>query len=171
MSKTFKEKLHQIKCFIFDVDGVFTDGTVMVMANGDQNRNMNIKDGYALQHAIKQGYKVAIISGGSSEGVRTRFKGLGVTDIYLGQRHKLGAFEDYLAIYNLNPEEILYMGDDLPDYEVMQKVGLACCPANAATEIKTISHYISPKNGGDGCVRDVIEQVLKNHAKWLDDTV
>lgn len=166
--KNYKEHLKDISTFIFDVDGVLTDGKVFVTTEGEQYRNMNIKDGYALQLAVKKGFRVAIISGGNNEGVRVRLKGLGLTDIYLGQRHKMDAFEDLKAIYNLKPEEILYMGDDIPDYEVMSQCGLATCPADAAPEIQRICDYVSPKAGGQGCARDVLQQVMKVQGKWMN---
>jgi len=166
--KNYKEHLASITTFIFDVDGVLTDGRVMITTSGEQYRNMNIKDGYALQLAVKKGYNVAIISGGNNEGVRLRLKGLGLTDIYLGQSHKMDAFEDLLAIYDLKEDEVLYMGDDIPDYEVMQRSGLATCPNDAAEEIKSISDYVSPIKGGNGCVRDVLEQTMKAQNKWMN---
>lgn len=166
MKKHFKEQMNDINTFIFDVDGVFTNGYVHVFANGELARQMNIKDGYAVKVAIDMGYKVCIISGGTNEGVRTRFKGLGVTDIYLGVHDKLEKLQELIDMYQLSPAAILYMGDDIPDYEVMLRVGLATCPNDAANEIQTIAAYISHKKGGEGCVRDVIEQVLKVQGKW-----
>ena len=164
----FKEDLKHVKAFIFDVDGVFTNSNVYLHPNGELMRSMNIKDGYAVQYAVRKGYPVAIISGGSSESVRTRFVNLGVTDIYLKYSDKKLAFDDFLAKYDIKPKEILYMGDDIPDYEVMKQVGFPTCPSNAVEEIKSISVYISDRTGGDGCVRDVIEQVLKLQGKWLE---
>ena len=139
----------------------------MVTTDGQQYRNMNIRDGYALQLALKKGYRVAVISGGNNKGVRVRLKGLGLTDIYLGQRRKMEAFEHLMAICHIKEEEILYMGDDIPDYEVMNRCGLATCPADAAEEIKSICDYISPRAGGHGCARDVLEQVMKVQGKWM----
>jgi 3-deoxy-D-manno-octulosonate 8-phosphate phosphatase (KDO 8-P phosphatase) len=165
----FKGDLNAVRAFVFDVDGVFTDGNVYLHPSGDMMRSMNIKDGYAIQHAIKQGYIICIISGGRSESVRTRFKKLGVTDIYLGSNYKMDDFEDFLYKYSLKAENILYMGDDLPDYEIMKEVGMPTCPLDAAQEIKNISRYISDKKGGEGCVRDIIEQVLRLQGKWLND--
>ncbi|QQS50291.1 MAG: HAD-IIIA family hydrolase [Bacteroidota bacterium] len=165
----FKEKLHLIKAFVFDVDGVFTDGQVYLMAGNEYVRAMNIKDGYAVQHCVKAGYPVAIISGGTSEEVRKRFSNLGITDIYLRSSNKLDDFEDFRFKYHLEYENILYMGDDLPDYEVMQRCGIPSCPADAADEIKDISIYISNKRGGEGCVRDVIEQAMRLHGNWFND--
>jgi len=163
----FKEQLHKIKAFIFDVDGVFTNSNVFLHPGGDMMRSMNIKDGYAVQYAVKKGYIVGIISGGDSESVRMRFQRLGVTDIYLKSSHKIGDFDDMMYKYQLSSEEILYMGDDIPDFEAMKKSGIATCPADAVPEIKAISDYISDKDGGRGCVRDIIEQVLKLQGNWL----
>ena len=166
MEISYKELMPQISTFIFDVDGVLTDGSVYVHTNGELVRKMNIKDGYALKSAVDAGFKVCIISGGSNEGVRTRLKGLGITDIFLGAHNKIEQYEELLKKYNLNPENILYMGDDIPDYPVMKMVGLPCCPGDAAQEIQQVSKYVSQKDGGKGCVRDVIEQVLKVQGKW-----
>jgi len=166
MEKSYKEIMPQITTFIFDVDGVLTNGNVRVTETGELLREMNIKDGYALKTALTAGYRVCIISGGTNEGVRARFMALGITDIYLGTHHKTDQFEDYTVLYGIKPEEILYMGDDIPDYQVMKIVGLPCCPKDAVPEIQHISSYISHKNGGKGCVRDVIEQVLKVQGKW-----
>ena len=159
----------QISTFVFDVDGVLTDGTVTIFPNGELVRKMNIKDGYALKTAIDKGYRVCIISGGTNEGVRSRLQGLGVKDIYLGAHNKIDQLEEYLTLNNLTPQEVLYMGDDIPDLQVMQQVALAACPKDAVPEIQDISIYISQKKGGQGCVRDVIEQVLKVQDKWKDN--
>jgi len=167
--KSYKEYLDQITTFIFDVDGVLTDGTVTITTSGEMLRNMNIKDGYAIKSALKAGFNICIISGGTNEGVRSRLKGLGVTDIYLGAHNKVEQLDEYLDIYDINPEHVLYMGDDIPDYPVMKLVGMPCCPQDAAPEIKAISKYISHKNGGKGAVRDVIEQVMKVQDKWNSD--
>ena len=165
----FKELLPKITTFIFDVDGVLSDGMVTTLPDGDQIRRMNIKDGYALQYAVKKRYNIAIISGGSSESVRSRFTGLGITDVFLKASNKIEIFENYLQSKNIAKEQVLYMGDDIPDYHVMLQSGVATCPKNAAIEIKNISHYISDKNGGRGCVRDVIEQVLRCQGNWFDE--
>ncbi|MBE7442211.1 MAG: HAD-IIIA family hydrolase [Flavobacteriales bacterium] len=165
----FKELLPKINTFIFDIDGVLTDGMITIFPDGDQIRTMNIKDGYALQYAVKKGYNIAIISGGSSETVRLRLNGLGITDVYLKSSNKIEVFENYLKTKNINKEHVLYMGDDIPDYHVMLKSGVATCPKDAAIEIKNIAHYISDKNGGKGCVRDIIEQVLRCQGKWFDE--
>ena len=166
MEKSYKEIMPQINTFIFDVDGVLTNGTVTVNTNGELIRTMSVKDGFALKTAVTEGYNVCVISGGSNEGVRERLKLLGITDIYLGISNKIEQFEEYTEVYNINPENVLYMGDDLPDYNIMKIVGLACCPKDAVPEIQNIVHYISQKKGGKGCVRDVIEQVLKVQGKW-----
>ncbi|HEY0030927.1 MAG TPA: HAD-IIIA family hydrolase [Bacteroidia bacterium] len=165
--ENFKTKLSRVKVFIFDVDGVLTNGSVTLMPDGEQVRIMNIKDGYALQLAVKRGYKVAIISGGKSEMVRKRLNGLGITDIYLGSHTKIDTYNDFIASNDINPEEILYMGDDLPDYEVMQRIGVPTCPNDSAPEIKNISIYVSDKKGGEGAVRDVIEQVMRAQGNWF----
>ena len=169
MSKSYKEIMPQITTFIFDVDGVLTDGTVTIFPDGELVRKMNIKDGYALKTAVNNGYNVCIISGGTNEGVRKRLRDLGITDIYLGAHNKIEQLSEYLEIYNIKPEHVLYMGDDIPDYPVMKMVGLAACPKDAVQEIQNISVYISQKKGGNGCVRDVIEQVLKVQDKWNGD--
>jgi 3-deoxy-D-manno-octulosonate 8-phosphate phosphatase (KDO 8-P phosphatase) len=164
--QNFKELLRNVKAFAFDVDGVFTDGTVTLHPSGDLIRTTNTKDGYAVHIAIEKGFPIAIISGGNSPSVRDRFKGLGVTDIYLGVNDKTEALEDFRFKYNIELSQILYMGDDLPDFEVMKKVGIPTCPADSAPEIRGLSVYISNYPGGKGCVRDVIEQVLRLNDKW-----
>jgi 3-deoxy-D-manno-octulosonate 8-phosphate phosphatase (KDO 8-P phosphatase) len=160
----------QITTFVFDVDGVMTDGAVLVMPNGLMARAMNIKDGYALQLAIKRGYKVLVISGGDSPEVKERLAKLGVTQVWMKAHHKKQILDQYLSEHNIPATEILYMGDDIPDLEVMRSVGLPCCPADAATEIREAAQYISPLNGGKGCVRDVIEKVLKLNGHWGEDS-
>ena len=129
---------------------------------------MNIRDGFAMKAAIESGYNVCIISGGNNDGVRIRLKNLGINDIHLASPDKVATFNEYAALYNINPEHVLYMGDDIPDYHVMQLVGLPTCPQDASPEIKAISKYISHKNGGKGAVRDVIEQVMKVQGKWME---
>jgi 3-deoxy-D-manno-octulosonate 8-phosphate phosphatase (KDO 8-P phosphatase) len=167
--ENFKIRLNKVKAFAFDVDGVFTNGQVYLFPGEEFIRAVNIKDGYAVQHCIKMGYPIAIISGGSSDEVAKRFQKLGVTDIYMGSSNKIDHYEDFRTKYGFEHEELLYMGDDIPDYEIMQKVGLPTCPVDAATEIKEISLYVSDRGGGHGCVRDVIEQVLRLHDKWWGD--
>ncbi len=164
--KSYKEYLANITTFIFDVDGVLTDGTITVTTDGEMLRTMNIKDGFALKTAVDAGFNVCIISGGSNEGVRKRLAGLGIKDIYLGAHNKIEQLNAYMNRHNITTTQVLYMGDDIPDYPVMELVGLPCCPQDAVPEIKSISKYISHKNGGKGAVRDVIEQVLKVQDKW-----
>ncbi|MDO5968211.1 HAD-IIIA family hydrolase [Flavivirga aquimarina] len=166
VEKSYKEYLEHITTFIFDVDGVLTDGTVTVTSSGEMLRKMNIKDGYALKTAVDMGYNVCIISGGSNEGVRKRLQGLGISNIYLGAHNKIEQLDEYLNNNDIKSENVLYMGDDIPDFPVMQRIGLPCCPQDAVPEIKNISKYISHKKGGKGAVRDVIEQVLKVQEKW-----
>jgi 3-deoxy-D-manno-octulosonate 8-phosphate phosphatase (KDO 8-P phosphatase) len=160
------EQFQDISTFVFDVDGVLTDGGVLLLENGLQARRMNIKDGLALQMAIQNGYKVVIVSGGASEPVIRRLQYLGLNEIYLGLKDKLKFLDAYLEQHGLGWKEVLYMGDDLPDLPVLQKAGLSSCPADAAIEVKKLSHYISPFEGGYGCVRDVIEKVLKLNDHW-----
>ena len=166
MLKIFKN----ITTFVFDIDGVLTDGNLLVMANGVMLRQMKVRDGYALQFAIKKEYEIIIISGSYSAESQMRLKKLGVNKIFMRVENKLEKLKELITAHQLNKEEILYMGDDIPDYEVMQYCGLATCPADAVAEIKTISKYISPLNGGQGCVRDVIEKVLKLQNNWRVDT-
>lgn len=166
MGKSYKEIMPQITTFMFDVDGVLTNGIVHISTTGELTRAMNIKDGYALKTAIDLGYNICIISGGANEGVRLRLSALGIQDIYLGTHNKIIQFKEYLEDKNIKAEEILYMGDDIPDLPVMKEVALPCCPKDAVPEIQGISSYISHFKGGFGCVRDVIEQVLKVQGKW-----
>jgi 3-deoxy-D-manno-octulosonate 8-phosphate phosphatase (KDO 8-P phosphatase) len=165
--KNYKELLHDIKAFIFDVDGVLTDGMLHISENGQLLRTMNVKDGFALKHAVRKGYEICIISGGTNPAVKSRLNGLDITHVYLGAEDKMHYLEKISEETSISYEQMLYMGDDIPDIEVMKKVKLACCPQNAAPEVKAVSDYISHKNGGDGCVRDVIEQVLKVHKDWF----
>lgn len=169
MEKNYKEYLNHVNTFIFDVDGVLTDGTIQVNTAGELLRTMNIKDGYALKTAEMAGYNVCIISGGKNEGVRKRLRDLGITNIFLGVADKVEQLKEFMELYDINPEHVLYMGDDIPDLYVMKLVGMPCCPQDAAAEIKHISRYVSHKKGGKGCVRDVIEQVLKVQGKWLQN--
>ncbi len=165
-------KFKPITTFVFDVDGVLTDGNLLILNDGQMARQMNIKDGYALQLAIKTGYRVLVISGGTSDAVKMRLVKLGVTDNFLQVENKKEKLMHYADQHQLKWEEILFMGDDIPDHAAMQLVGLPCCPADAATEIKQIAQYISPLGGGRGCARDVIEKVLKLNGHWhLDTTV
>jgi 3-deoxy-D-manno-octulosonate 8-phosphate phosphatase (KDO 8-P phosphatase) len=163
----YKEKLTPITTFIFDYDGVLTDGKVLVINQNEQLRSSNVKDGYALQYAIKKGYRICIISGGKSDSMTQRMNSLGITDVFWGVERKIEVYNTYLKNNNLDKSQVLYMGDDIPDYEVMMNVGVACCPADAAIEIKSVADYISDAKGGDGCVRDIIEQVLRLHDNWF----
>ena len=167
--KNYKEKLKHITTLIFDYDGVMTDGKVVMLNNGDALRTGNVRDGYAIQYAVKKGLRVVILSGGISDAIPKRFDILSVQDIFMGVKDKLKLFNEYLEKNNIDRNEVLYMGDDIPDYPVMKNCGLAVCPANAAEEIKNISAYISFFKGGEGCVRDIIEQVLKVQGKWFND--
>lgn len=168
MEKSYKEIMNDITTFIFDVDGVLTDGTVHVNTQGEMLRTMHTRDGYAMKAAIDAGYNVCVISGGSNEGVRVRLHYLGLTDIHLGVANKIDTFEKYTNANNIKAEQVLYMGDDIPDYPVMALVGLPTCPQDACPEIKGISRYISHVKGGKGAVRDVIEQVMKVQGKWME---
>lgn len=159
--------LKKIKAIFFDVDGVLSSETIPMDSSGEPMRTLNIKDGYAIQFAVKCGLHIAIITGGKTEAIRKRYQGLGVKDIYLGAAVKTREYNELMNKYNLRPEEVLYMGDDIPDYEVLTMVGLPCCPADATPEIKNICKYISHKEGGKGCGRDVIEQVLRAQGKWM----
>ena len=166
------ELFKRIKNFVFDVDGVLATASMVILPGGDMARNMNSKDGYALQLAIKKGYRVVIISGGTSEPVRQRLERLGIQDVFLGVHHKKQKLQEYMQENDLKLEETLFMGDDIPDFLVMNLVGLPCCPSDGVPEIKKISKYISPVKGGEGCGRDVIEKVLKLNGHWdLDTTV
>lgn len=159
-----------ISTFVFDIDGVLTDGTVLLLPDGLQARQMNIKDGLALQMAMKAGYTVIAISGGYSEPVLNRFHYLGIKDVFLATKNKKELLEKLFAERNIFWQQVLYMGDDLPDLPVLHKSGLACCPADAVTEVKEVCHYISPAKGGTGCVRDVIEKVLRLNDRWKFDS-
>jgi 3-deoxy-D-manno-octulosonate 8-phosphate phosphatase (KDO 8-P phosphatase) len=165
---SYKQKLNKVTTFMFDVDGVLTNGDILLI-NGDVIRSLNSKDGYALQYATKMGYKVFIVTGGNSYEVRDRLLGLGVTEVHLSAYNKLNVYTDICERFSLEDEEVLYMGDDIPDYQVMQKAGVSVCPQDAAIEIKQLSDYESPFNGGRNCVRDIIEQTLRVQGKWFTD--
>jgi len=169
MTKSYKELLPSITTLIFDVDGVFTDGTVQVMPDGQFIRKLNSKDSYAIQYAVKKGYHIAVITGGNSFAVRDSLQSLGISHIFMESKNKISVYKKFLEDLNISEDETLYMGDDIPDYEVMSKAGIAACPADASAEIKKISQYVSHKKGGDGCVRDIIEQTLKVQGKWFND--
>lgn len=165
---SYKERLPQITTFIFDVDGVLTTGDIQLI-NNDVIRTMHSKDGYALQYSAKKGYQLFIITGGNSEDVKARLLGSGVKEVFLRSSNKLKVYEEIKEKYELNDKEILYMGDDIPDIPVLKTVGLSACPQDAAVEVKAICHYQSPILGGKGCVRDVIEQVMRVQGKWMND--
>ncbi|MEY3343377.1 MAG: hypothetical protein RL090_1061 [Bacteroidota bacterium] len=166
METNFKQRLSIVNTFVFDVDGVLTDGSLLVMPDGEFLRRMNIRDGYAMQLAIRKGYRMAIISGGHSSGVPVRLKRLGVQEVHMGVTDKLGTYNEVLGRMNSAPEQVLVMGDDMPDLPMLQNCGVPCCPADAATEVRNASIYVSTINGGHGCVRDVIEQVLRLQGNW-----
>jgi 3-deoxy-D-manno-octulosonate 8-phosphate phosphatase (KDO 8-P phosphatase) len=168
MSNNFKEDLKKVKAFAFDVDGVFSTVETYLHPSGELMRTMNLHDGYAMQYTLKLGYPVGIISRGDSDSVYKRFERLGINDIYLQCTDKLKALNKFLTKHHLDPGEVLYMGDDLPDLEVLSHVGIPTCPANAVYEVKNICQYISDKKGGHGCVRDVLEQALKLHGNWMN---
>lgn len=164
--RNFKEKLHEVRAFAFDVDGVCTNNQVILSESGDLLRSANTRDGYAISIAARHGYPIAIITGGRSESVRSRFLALGVQHVYLGCTDKAEALEEFCALHDIAPSQVLYMGDDMPDLPVLQRVGFPTCPADATAEVQAASIYISRFGGGYGCVRDVVEQVLKLAGKW-----
>jgi 3-deoxy-D-manno-octulosonate 8-phosphate phosphatase (KDO 8-P phosphatase) len=166
--KSYKEKLPALKAFMFDVDGVLTDGRVYLMQD-EIVRALHSKDGYALQYASKMGYKTFIITGGSSQEVKQRLLNLGVTEVHLSCHHKLSTYEDILKRHQLSDEQVLYMGDDIPDIPVLQRVGVSTCPQDAAIDVKNVVDYHSPYDGGKTCVRDVIEQTLRVQGNWMSD--
>ena len=168
-SKSYKEYLKDIKAFIFDVDGVLTDSSVLVTSEGEMLRKMSTRDGFALKTAVDAGFLVCIISGGKNEGVRKRPEGLGIKEVILGAHDKVKHYKEFIKKYSLTTDEIVYMGDDIPDVPVMKLVGLPCCPQDAAPEVKAISEYISHVNGGCGAARDIIEQVMKVRGLWMRD--
>jgi 3-deoxy-D-manno-octulosonate 8-phosphate phosphatase (KDO 8-P phosphatase) len=162
----FKEELQNVKAFVFDVDGVLSRDLSPLDETGEPMRTANVKDGYAIRIAISKGYPIAIVSGARNENIRKRYNNLGIKDIYLAVKNKTVCFNEFLTKYNLKAENTLFMGDDIPDYELMLLSGIPTCPADAVNEIKTVSKYISDRNGGEGCVRDVIEQVLRAAGLW-----
>lgn len=168
---TINYDLKKIKALVFDVDGVLSANVIPISAEGEPMRTINIKDGYAIHLAVKQGLILGIITGGRSEAVRKRFMTLGipVDDIYMSSFIKIHDYRDFRDRHGLKDEEILYVGDDIPDIEIMRECGLPCCPKDASVEVKSVSRYISHANGGYGCGRDVVEQVLKVHGMWMDD--
>jgi 3-deoxy-D-manno-octulosonate 8-phosphate phosphatase (KDO 8-P phosphatase) len=164
----FKEDIARVKAFVFDIDGVLSLQTINLNSFGVPNRTINLRDGYAVQLAVKKGYFVAVISGSNSKEYQKRLKQLGVKDVYLNSKSKLEHFNIFLKKHNLDRADVLFMGDDIPDHEVMKVAGVPVCPADADSEIKQVASYVSDKKGGEGCVRDVIEQVLRLHNDWMD---
>lgn len=161
--------LKKIRAIIFDVDGVLSSEMIPLHPSGEPMRTVNIKDGYAIQFAQKQGLRIVILTGGTTPSVRLRYERLGVTDIFMGCSIKINTYNEFLSKYGLRDEEIIYVGDDIPDYEVMTRCGCPCCPSDACSDIKSVSMYISKFKGGHGCGRDIIEQVLRAQGKWLND--
>lgn len=166
MATNFKERLNTVNTFLFDVDGVLTNGQLLITAEGELLRSMNIKDGFAIKHALDCGFNIIIISGGKSEGVPKRLIKLGVKHIFMQCKDKLKQLNKVINDLSLNKDNILFMGDDIPDIDLMKNCGVPTCPADACTEIKELSIFISPKKGGEGCARDVIEQTLRLQNKW-----
>ena len=160
-------ELQNIRAIIFDIDGVLSAETITLSAEGEPLRTVNIKDGYAIQLAVKMGLRIVILTGGKTESVRLRYERLGVEDIYMGCAVKIKTYEEFLAKYQLTDAEVMYMGDDVPDLEILRRVGCPVCPADACPDIKAVSCYVSDKAGGYGCGRDVIEQVLRAQGKWV----
>ena len=167
METNYKENLKNIKAFIFDVDGVLTDGKLLISETGELLRSMNVKDGFAMKFAIDNGFKIGIISGGTNEAVRKRLSDLGIEEIHLKSHNKIVPFNDFKDKYGLHAENILVMGDDIPDIPIIKAAGIGCCPQDAVQEVKSSSDYISQKSWGMGAVRDIIEQVMKIHKKWI----
>ncbi|MFP5081053.1 KdsC family phosphatase [Pedobacter sp. JCM 36344] len=163
------EELKGVSTFIFDVDGVLTDGSILASDSGEYLRSFNIKDGYALQLAVKRGYLVCVISGGNGSAMQKRFEALSLQEIFLNVSDKVKVYETLLAKYNLNPKEVLYMGDDIPDLKIMAMVGIPTCPADAVADVKAVSTYISPFDGGKTAVRDIIEKVMRIQQTWFDE--
>lgn len=161
--------LNKIKAIIFDVDGVLSRQTITLSSAGEPLRTVNIKDGYAIQLAQKKGVHIVILTGGNSHAIQVRYENLGVEDIFMGCSVKIKTYEEFKQKYSITDEEIIYVGDDIPDYEVMSRVGCPCCPADACSDIKSVSRYVSDRIGGYGCARDIIEQVLRAQGKWLAD--
>lgn len=172
MKSDYKKKLKKIKAFVLDVDGVLTNGGLIIYPDGKFLRQMNAKDGYIIKLALHHNYIMAVITGGREENIKSRLENLGVQEVFLGANNKLPILKKILKKYRLNKEEVMYMGDDIPDLETLKYVGFSCCPSDAANDIQMICDYISPKKGGEGCVRDVIEQTLRVTNKWnLNGTI
>ena len=165
--ENYKHQLNHIKAFVFDVDGVLTNGQLLITEKGELLRSMNVKDGFALKNALQKGYKICIISGGNNPGVEERLANLGVQKIFMNVKDKITCLDEFVSGENLDLEHVAFMGDDLPDYHVMQKVGLAVAPQDAVPEIKKIAHYVSHLSGGNACVRDLIRQVLSVQENWF----
>ena len=165
----YKEKLQPIKAFVFDFDGVLTDGNVWVFADRQAVRATNTKDGYAIHQAVKRGYTVAVISGGTSESIDYRMEMLGVSQCYTGRAQKIDTYNKFLADNGLRDEQVVYVGDDIPDCPVLKRAGVSVCPADAAVEVREMVDYVSPFNGGHGCARDIIEQVMRLHGEWFNE--
>jgi 3-deoxy-D-manno-octulosonate 8-phosphate phosphatase (KDO 8-P phosphatase) len=166
-NKNYKELLKKVTTFILDVDGVLTNGKILVTSKGKMLREMNTKDGFIIKYALEKGFKIFIISGGTNKGVKERLKDLGIDEIFLGEHRKKNTYEKLIKKYNLKKNEIVYMGDDIPDIPVMKKIGVPCCPNDAVPDVKQVSIYVSRRNGGQGCVRDIIEQTLRVQDKWI----
>jgi 3-deoxy-D-manno-octulosonate 8-phosphate phosphatase (KDO 8-P phosphatase) len=164
----FKEDLAKVKAFVFDIDGVLSLQTINLNSFGVPNRTVNLRDGYAIQLAVRKGYHIGIISGSNSREYLKRLKQLGVRDVYLNSRSKIEHFNAFLKKHNIRESDVMFMGDDIPDYKVMKAAGVPVCPSDADSEIKQVASYVSDKKGGEGCVRDVIEQVLRLHNNWMD---
>lgn len=162
----FKQRLNKITTIMFDIDGVITDGKVFVMESGEVLRNLNSKDGYALHLAAQKGYRMCVISGGNNVGIKHLLARTGINDVFINAHDKMAVYETYLMENNIHDEEVMFMGDDLPDHGIMSRVGLAACPNDAAVEIKQICQYVSPYKGGEGCVRDVLEQIMRVQGNW-----
>ena len=161
--------LNKVRAIIFDIDGVLSSETITLSSEGEPLRTVNIKDGYAIQLAVKHGLKIAILTGANVSSIRRRYEGLGVEDIYTGCAVKIETYDKFLNKYGISDDEVMYMGDDIPDLEIMRRVGCPVCPKDACNEIKSISLYVSDLIGGHGCGRDVIEQVLRAQGKWVMD--
>jgi len=166
---SYKEKLIKIKNFVFDVDGVFTDGSIIVDNSGNELRVFSTRDGIAVKLATEKGYNFCVISGGKNEGVRKRLNKLGIKNVYLGVNNKMEVFKSFMNDNNLKTTETMFMGDDIPDIQILKMVGLSCCPNDAANEVREVVDYISIKKGGEGCVRDIIEQILTIQKNWIEN--
>ena len=166
---SYKEKLIKIKNFVFDVDGVFTDGSIIVDNSGNELRVFSTRDGIAVKLATDKGYNFCVISGGKNEGVRKRLNKLGIKNVYLGVNNKMEVFKSFMNDNNLKTNETMFMGDDIPDIQILKMVGLSCCPNDAANEVREVVDYISIKKGGEGCVRDIIEQILTIQKNWIEN--